>query len=129
MVSKSAEYCAPTKDKPNALMLVCDVALGRPFQVAHTKFVSKEDLDQYNYHSVKGCGEWAPDAAFDSTVGDSVVIAMGKEARTGVIRSELPHNEFVVYDVRQIRVKYLLWLKVVSKTGQDIKAHSLVNAN
>lgn len=28
------------------LMMLCQVALGRPFQVAHTKFVSKEDLDQ-----------------------------------------------------------------------------------
>ena len=47
-------------------MILCDVALGRPFQLAHTKFICKEDLDGAGYHSVKGCGELAPDPAFDS---------------------------------------------------------------
>jgi hypothetical protein len=47
-------------------MMLCQVALGRPFQVAHTKFISKEDLDEAGYHSVKGCGELAPDPAFDT---------------------------------------------------------------
>jgi len=129
MISKSAEYCAPSKDKPNALMMLCDVALGRPFQVAHTKYVSKEDLDQFGYNSVKGCGEYGPDVAFDSTIGDGIITSIGKEVRSGVIRSELPHNEYVVYDVNQIHIKYLLWLKIISKNGKDIKAHSLMNAN
>lgn len=102
---------------------------GRPYQVAHSKYVSKEDLDQYSYHSVKGCGELGPDPAFDTTIEDQILVSLGKEARTGVIRSELSHNEFVVYDVSQIKVRYLVQLNVTSKNGQDIKAHSLVNAN
>ena len=28
MVSKSANYCFPRKEAPNALLLLCDVALG-----------------------------------------------------------------------------------------------------
>lgn len=34
-------------------MLLCDVALGRCFQIAHGKFISKEDLDEAGFHSVK----------------------------------------------------------------------------
>ncbi len=26
--------------------MLCEVALGRPFQLAHTKFISKEDLNE-----------------------------------------------------------------------------------
>ena len=47
-------------------MLLCDVALGRPFQLAHTKFIGKEDLDDAGFHSVKGCGELGPDPAYDT---------------------------------------------------------------
>lgn len=47
-------------------MMLCQVALGRPFQTAHTKFVSKEDLDSAGFHSVKGCGTLAPDPAYDT---------------------------------------------------------------
>ncbi len=89
-------------------MMICQSALGRPFQVAHTKFISKEDLDQAGYHSVKGCGELAPDPAFDCEMyvtscvhiilllssSEGVIVSLGKEAPTGVTRSELKHNEY-----------------------------------
>lgn len=52
----------------DSLLMLCQVALGRPFQVAHTKFVSKEDLEEAGYHSVKGCGMLAPDPAYDSNM-------------------------------------------------------------
>jgi len=129
MASKSVEYCRPTKENPYAILLICELALGRPFQVAHTKFVSKEDLDLAGYHSVKGCGELAPDPAFDTEISEGVIVSLGKESPTGVTRSELKHNEYIVYDVAQIRIRYLVKLKVTSITGKDIKAASLLNAN
>ncbi len=46
-------------------MILNEVALGRVFQLAHTKFISKEDLTDAGYHSTKGCGEKGPDAAYD----------------------------------------------------------------
>lgn len=127
MASKSIEYCHPTKEEPYALLALCEVALGRPFQIAHTKFVTKEDLDENHYHSVKGCGELGPDPAFNKELDDGTIIALGPEAEMGVLRSELTHNEFVVYDTSQVRIKYLVWVKVTS--DRDVKAKSLINAN
>jgi Poly(ADP-ribose) polymerase catalytic domain/Poly(ADP-ribose) polymerase, regulatory domain len=127
MASKSVEYCAPTPENPYALMALCEVALGRPFQIAHTKFITKEDLDEAHFHSVKGCGELGPDPAFNKELDDGTIIALGPEAEMGVLRSELSHSEFVVYDTSQIRIKYLVLLKVAS--DRDVKAKSLVNAN
>jgi len=129
MISKSAEYCYPTKEKPYALMLLSDIALGRPYQISHTKFISKEDLDSAGYHSVKGCGELAPNPVYDTEINDGLIISVGKECPTGVYKSEIKHNEFIVYDTAQVKAKYLLKVKIESLTGKDIKAISLVNAN
>jgi len=127
MVSKSVEYCHPTKENPYALLMLCDVALGRPFQIAHTKFISKEDLDQAGFHSVKGCGELGPDPAYDIEIMNGTIISSGKEDQTGVPRSEVKHNEYIVYDVAQIKIKYLIKLRVQSEKA--VKAASLLNAN
>jgi len=120
MMSKSIEYCHPTPENPNVLMMLCQVALGRPFQVAHTKFVSKEDLDLAAYHSVKGCGELGPDPAYDVITPNGVIVSIGKEANTGVSRSELKHNEYIVYSVAQIKIQYLVKLRVTS--DKQVKA-------
>lgn len=53
MVSVSGQYLHTTKDHPFGFMLLCDVALGRTFQLAHGKFVSKDDLDGAGFHSLK----------------------------------------------------------------------------
>jgi hypothetical protein len=45
--------------------MLCEVALGRCYQVSHTKFISKTDLDENGYHSTKGCGTLGPDPAYD----------------------------------------------------------------
>jgi len=127
MASKSIEYCHPTKENPYALIMLCEVALGRPYQVAHTKYIEKGDLDQAGFHSVKGCGELGPDPAFDVEISDGVIVSIGKEAPSGVPRSEIKHNEFIVYDVGQINIKYLLLVKVNSEKA--VKSLSLINAN
>jgi len=129
MISKSVEYTFATPEKPEVLLMLCDVALGRPFQVAHTKFVSKEDLDESGYHSVKGCGELGPDSAYDVIMNNNIICSLGHENKTGVTRSELTHNEYIVYDTSQINIRYLLKLRVTSKNGKNIKAQSLLNAN
>eukprot|EP01105_Mastigella_eilhardi_P011041 TRINITY_DN2544_c0_g1_i2.p1 TRINITY_DN2544_c0_g1~~TRINITY_DN2544_c0_g1_i2.p1 ORF type:complete len:486 (-),score=145.03 TRINITY_DN2544_c0_g1_i2:66-1523(-) len=108
MVSKSAEYCHASKENNTGLLLLCEVALGRWFQLAHGKYISKEDLDEAGFHSTKGCGELAPDPAFDLATPDGYVIPLGHETDTGVLCSELPLNEFVVYDPAQVQVRYLL---------------------
>lgn len=67
MVSKSADYCKATPEEPIGLLMLCDVALGRSFEVAHGKFITKTDLDKAKFQSTKGCGELAPDPDFDIT--------------------------------------------------------------
>jgi poly [ADP-ribose] polymerase 1 len=113
MVSVSAQYCRIKKGEPtqHAYLLLCDAALGRAFQISHGKFVSKEDLDENEFHSVKCCGTKGPRAGYDVTTPDGLIASLGKEGPTGVPVSELIHNEIVVYDPAQIMVKYLIKLR------------------
>jgi len=110
MVSVSSQYCRATKDKPYGIILVTEAALGRIYQIAHGKFISKEDLDESNFHSVKCWGTKGPDTGYD-TETDGVIVSLGKETSTGVPVSELVHNEIVVYDEAQVTIKYLVKVK------------------
>jgi hypothetical protein len=54
--SKSAEYCRASKSAPDALMLLCEAALGNAYHTAHGKFVDKQMLDAAHFDSVHGLG-------------------------------------------------------------------------
>jgi len=111
MVSVSGQYCHSSNEHQTGLMLLCDVALGRTFQIAHGKFIGKEDLDGAGFHSVKCCGTKGPDPGYDTQTSEGLIVSLGREASTGVPVSELIHNEIVVYDPAQVRMKYLLKMK------------------
>jgi len=111
MVSVSGQYCHTSNEHPTGLMLLCDTALGRTFQIAHGKFIGKEDLDGAGFHSVKCSGTKGPDQGYDSQTNEGLIVSLGREAPTGVPVSELIHNEIVVYDSAQVRMKYLLKMK------------------
>ena len=112
MVSVSGQYLHTTKNDPIGLMLLCDVALGKTFQLAHGKYVSKEDLDGAGFHSLRCCGTKGPDPGYDVLTSDGLVVSLGKEVDTGVTVSELIHNEIVVYDEAQIKIRFLCKVRV-----------------
>jgi poly [ADP-ribose] polymerase len=66
-------------------------------------------------HSTKGLGRLAPDPSGDVPFEDGVLISLGTEKPTGVSECELDHNEFIVYDVGQVRMRYLLKIQFVPK--------------
>ena len=61
-------------------------------------------------HSTKGLGRTHPDPKDNKTLDDGLVVPMGKGVASGVKNTSLLYNEFIVYDVAQINVKYLLKL-------------------
>lgn len=116
MVSVSAQYCRATKQAPTAYLLLSDVALGRSYQIAHGKFVGKDDLDDAGFHSVKCAGTKTPDPAYDLIFTDGMIASLGKEARAVVPVSELVHDEIVIYSPEQAHIKYMLKVKFTFPT-------------
>jgi len=111
LVSISSQYCKATKEHPYGYLLLADVALGRSFQCAHGKFISKEDLNPAEFHSVKCWGTKGPDSGYDITTPEGLIVSLGKESTTGVPVSELVHNEIVVYEPQQVNIKYMIKIK------------------
>lgn len=110
--SKSANYCYPTRSKNTGFVLLCEVSLGKTNDLLAADY----DADKLpkGCNSTKGLGKIAPSAEGYETLPDGVVVPSGIPSDTGVENSEgytLNYNEYVVYDVKQVRSRFLVQLK------------------
>ncbi|KAK6996034.1 Poly [ADP-ribose] polymerase 1, partial [Halocaridina rubra] len=55
-------------------------------------------------HSTKGIGRTHPDPAQTIKLEDGVEVPLGKGTASGVGRTSLLYNEYIVYDVAQINI-------------------------
>ncbi|KAI8759281.1 poly [ADP-ribose] polymerase 2, partial [Biomphalaria glabrata] len=108
MSSKSANYCFATKTKNVGLLLLCDVSLGTTNDKLAADY-SANSLPK-GRHSVKGVGRVAPDPKTFVKLPDGLTVPVGKAVNVANT-SVLNYNEFIVYDTRQIRMKYLVQVK------------------
>ena len=110
MVSKSANYCYASQRQPNGFLLLCDVALGNMNEKTHSDYHA--DKLPKNKHSTKGLGKTAPDAKGTIKLEDDTQVPLGKgQAADCPPNCYLLYNEYIVYDVCQIRPRYLVNVK------------------
>jgi poly [ADP-ribose] polymerase len=112
--SKSANYCWPTPSKNVGLLMLAEVALGEPNELLDAD--SNADRLPTGKHSVKGLGKTAPDPAKEVRLADGTVVPMGPSVATGIEKDRaraftLAYNEYIVYDVAQIKMRYLAKIK------------------
>ncbi|MCL7048310.1 hypothetical protein MKW94_000657 [Papaver nudicaule] len=60
--------------------------------------------------STKGVGSTAPDPSESQALDDGVVVPLGKP-KVHRDRASLLYNEYIVYNVDQIRMRYLIHVK------------------
>ncbi|XP_029448906.1 poly [ADP-ribose] polymerase 1 [Rhinatrema bivittatum] len=113
MVSKSANYCHAFTGNPMGLLLLGEVALGNMHELKAASHITKLPKGK---HSVKGLGSTAPDPTASITL-DGVEVPLGKAVTTNIKNASLLYNEYIVYDVAQVNLKYLLKLKFNYKTS------------
>ncbi|XP_021354296.1 poly [ADP-ribose] polymerase 2-like isoform X2 [Mizuhopecten yessoensis] len=113
MSSKSANYCFATKTKNTALLLLCEVSLGQTNDLLNADYNAAKLPP--GKHSTRGLGRIGPDPASTKTLTDGTLVPLGKSKDTGVKNPKgytLNYNEFIVYDTKQIRMKYLVKVKL-----------------
>uniref|UniRef100_H2YR29 Poly [ADP-ribose] polymerase n=1 Tax=Ciona savignyi TaxID=51511 RepID=H2YR29_CIOSA len=111
MVSKSANYCATSARNTVGLAMLADVALGNSYELTEAKNVRKLPKST---HSVKGLGKTEPDPSTHVTLDSGVVVPMGKGVNADLGKhkdTSLLYNEYIVYDVAQVNLKYLVQFK------------------
>ena len=110
MSSKSANYCYPTRSQPVGLLLICEVALGEANKLVNADY--NADKLPAGTKSVMGMGRVEPSSYEKMT--DGLQLPMGPARNTDVNKLAgytLNYNEFIVYDTKQVKMKYLAKIK------------------
>lgn len=106
MFSKSANYCYANSACTTGVLLLCEVALGDMAELL-TANCNADQLPEGKL-STKGVGATAPDFSQAELLEDGVVVPLGKPKEQVGPKGDLPYNEFIVYNVDQIRMRYLV---------------------
>lgn len=104
-VSKSAHYCFANKNNDTGLMLMCEVALGNSMQLTHS--TSVENIPNTLFQSVKAVGCYFPSQCQYIDGVPAPFLGLSKSPENLNLR----FNEFVIYDVAQVKIKYLFKMK------------------
>ncbi|OMJ74000.1 hypothetical protein SteCoe_23903 [Stentor coeruleus] len=108
MVSKSANYCFTSKDNNTGILLLCEVAVGNFNPKIHSDY-NAANLPK-GKNSTKGCGLCAPpEKSYKKFEGYS--IPMGPGEKVTLNGGYLQYNEYIVYDTKQIKMKFLFRVK------------------
>ncbi|KYN13833.1 PREDICTED: poly [ADP-ribose] polymerase [Trachymyrmex cornetzi] len=106
MVSKSANYCCTHSQNPTGLLLLCEVALGNMYEKYQADYIEKLPKGK---HSTLGRGQTQPDPQTVHKTKDGVEVPYGKGISAKLNNtSALLYNEYIVYDVAQVKVRYLV---------------------
>ena len=110
MVSKSANYCFATSANPDGVLLLSEVALGTPYEKLRAEYEADASCRRAGKGHTWGKGKTAPDPKGDATLG-GMRVPLGTPKATAAAGSSLLYNEYVVYDVKQVRQRYALMVK------------------
>lgn len=113
IVSKSANYCATNKNDNVGFLMACQVALGNTYDRTAAEFVKQLAP---RYQSCKGVGLSQPDPKEAAVLPDGVEVPLGKiVANPDIDHSDLLYNEFIVYDIAQIKFRYFFKFQFMYK--------------
>ncbi|OVA12704.1 SAP domain [Macleaya cordata] len=107
MFSKSANYCYSSNASRAGVLLLCEVvALGEMAELLTANY-NADQLPEGKL-STKGVGSTAPDTSEFQSLEDGVVVPLGKPKEQPGPKASLLYNEYIVYNVDQIRMRYLI---------------------
>ncbi|KAL4202726.1 hypothetical protein AMTRI_Chr02g265080 [Amborella trichopoda] len=106
MFSKSANYCYSSHSSRAGVLLLCEVALGDMAELL-TANCNADQLPEGKL-STKGVGATTPDPSGFCVLEDGVIVPLGKPKKQPGPQGSLLYNEYIVYNVDQIRMRYVL---------------------
>ncbi|KAI0912512.1 poly polymerase catalytic domain-containing protein [Ustulina deusta] len=119
MSSKSANYCCPYISNGHALLLLCEAELGDPLQtLTNASYNAGETAKANSMLSTWGQGMTGPskwkdaECVHPSLKGIKMPDTTAKPGPTNVQNAYLQYNEYICYDVSQVRLRYLLRVRM-----------------
>jgi poly [ADP-ribose] polymerase len=108
VIGKSASY-SRNDASDEVLIMACEVALGEEWETKKDKFMDKPQAGSHCTHAL---GKFAPKPDGDVDDGTGCVVPAGDVEKTATAKSSVNVNEFIVYSTDQVRIRYLLRLKL-----------------
>ncbi|KAH7883960.1 poly polymerase catalytic domain-containing protein [Phlebopus sp. FC_14] len=118
MMSKSANYCHAYLSDNIGVLLLCEVAVKPFFEQTGANYNADTDCKKYNKRATKGIGRTQPtqwqDAgeALENTALTGCHMPKGTASDVSTPGGYLQYNEYIVYHPSQIRLRYLLMVKM-----------------
>ncbi len=112
--SKSANYCNPGMSGNIGCLLLCEVELARPlYEIPTGNSNAQQEAEKHNCISTLGVGRTVPQGWKDAEcVHESLKGVLMPDGKPGDNKNHkggyLQYNEYIVYDVAQIRLRYLI---------------------
>ncbi|THU50464.1 hypothetical protein C4D60_Mb06t20490 [Musa balbisiana] len=106
MFSKSANYCCASSQLRDGVLLLCEVALGEMAELLAADY--NADRLPKGKLSTKGVGATAPDILDSQVLEDGVVVPLGTPKEQNNLQCSLLYNEYIVYNIEQIRMRYVI---------------------
>ncbi|MCJ1403491.1 hypothetical protein MMC11_006714 [Xylographa trunciseda] len=117
--SKSAGYCAYDDSGNTGLLLLCEAELGKPMlELVYADPYAPEEAKKNGCHATWGKGRIGPagwksaECVNKSLKGVTMPDTSSPPGPTGVDVNGLYYNEYIAYDVAQIRLRYLFRVKM-----------------
>lgn len=127
VVSKSANYCCHYASDNTGLLLLCEAQLGDPMlELINADYRAAERCKAGGHLATKGSGRTAPHQWEDAGVvhpdlkGVQMPKVTGKEdniTKDLMPSAVLQYNEYIVYSVNQVKLRYLVFLPLLSFDG------------
>ena len=101
-----------TKKLAKKYVFICEVALGNPLQLLNAQDV--KGIPNSEHQSVMGYGRLGPDPKGHIYMPNGCAVPLGNLidspplAKFGKETFGLQHNEYIVYDTSQIRIRYII---------------------
>ncbi|KAI1785714.1 PARP-domain-containing protein [Ganoderma leucocontextum] len=118
MMSKSANYCHSYLSDDTGLLLLCEVAAKPFFEQHDANYNADQDCKKAGAKATKGLGltqpaEWQDAGdALDHPELKGCHMPKGPGKDVSDPKGYLQYNEYIVYDSSQIRLRYLLMVKM-----------------
>eukprot|EP01125_Pyxidicula_operculata_P008837 TRINITY_DN292_c0_g1_i1.p1 TRINITY_DN292_c0_g1~~TRINITY_DN292_c0_g1_i1.p1 ORF type:complete len:2964 (-),score=944.30 TRINITY_DN292_c0_g1_i1:25-8748(-) len=109
MLEKSLPYCR--SEDGRSFLLLCEVALGKMKEYTTSTYMEKP---AEGFNSTKAVGSYYPDFNDSVVLPNGVKIPMGKATSHRGSTNYMYHNEYIVYDSSQVRMRYLIEIETQS---------------
>ncbi|OQS03866.1 hypothetical protein THRCLA_03849, partial [Thraustotheca clavata] len=106
VASKSANYCWATTKQTKGVLMLTEVALGKPHKVLEAEEFNYESVKAKGCESIFGVGRMTPST-------ETHLVKSGVRMPKGTLESTdaegtLLYNEYVVYRTEQIKIRYVV---------------------